>query len=40
MDYAEATYFDGYHFSHIAAWQEQHRLTRLRNGVDRRRCRR
>lgn len=20
MDYAEAAYFDGYHFKHVAAW--------------------
>jgi hypothetical protein len=30
MDYAELTYFDGYHFSHIAAWQDHRRLERKR----------
>ena len=29
MDYAEASYFDGYHFHHLGAWQEHRRLTRL-----------
>lgn len=28
MDYAEASYFDGYAFQHIAAWQENRRLRR------------
>lgn len=27
--YAELSYFDGYHFQHIAAWEEQRRLARL-----------
>lgn len=44
MLYAEASYFDGYHFHHIAAWQEHQRLERIRNEgrklVDRRRHRR
>jgi len=26
MDYAEASYFEGFHFQHIAAWLEQRRL--------------
>jgi hypothetical protein len=29
MDYAEASYFDGYHFRHIAAWQDHQRQRRL-----------
>lgn len=29
--YSEASYFDGYHFQHIAEWQEAKRLTRIRN---------
>lgn len=27
MDYAEAAYFDGYHFQHVAAYHEAHRLA-------------
>ena len=30
MTYAEAAYFDGAAFQHIAAWQERQRLTRIR----------
>lgn len=30
MDYAEASYFDGYHFQHIAAYHEAQRLLRIR----------
>lgn len=30
MPYAELAYFDGHHVAHIAAWQEQQRLTRIR----------
>lgn len=30
QNYAEASYFDGYAFQHIAAWQEMRRLQRLR----------
>ena len=26
--YAEASYFDGYHFAHIAAWLDHIRITR------------
>jgi hypothetical protein len=29
MDYAEASYFDGYHFQHIAAFEENNRLKRI-----------
>ncbi len=29
VSYAEASYFDGYHFQHIAAWAEHHRLLRI-----------
>lgn len=29
MDYAEASYFDGYHFQHIAAYNEEQRLRRI-----------
>lgn len=40
MDYAEASYFDGYHFHHIAARCEHERLCRrleqARRGIDRR----
>ena len=27
--YAELSYFDGYHFAHIAAWEEERRLRRI-----------
>lgn len=41
MLYAEAAYFDGYAFQHIAAWEEHKRLTRIRHqnrmAVERRR---
>lgn len=30
QNYAEASYFDGYHFQHIAAFQEECRLRRIR----------
>lgn len=33
--YAELSYFDGYHFQHIAAWQEQQRLARIRGRMTR-----
>lgn len=36
MIYAEASYFDGYHFQHIAAWQDHKRLERIR--ADARKC--
>lgn len=29
MNYAEATYFDGYHFAHIAARDDANRLSRM-----------
>lgn len=29
MNYAEASYFDGYHFQHIAARDEANRLARI-----------
>lgn len=29
MMYAEASYFDGYHFQHIAAWEDYKRLQRI-----------
>ncbi len=29
MDYSEASYFDGYHFHHIAAWEEARRLKNI-----------
>ncbi len=32
MDYAEASYFDGFHFQHIAAFKEMQRLE----GIQRR----
>lgn len=35
MDYAEASYFDGYHFSHVAAYCEHKRLARI-NAANRR----
>lgn len=28
-DYAEASYFDGYHFQHIADWEQAKRTKRL-----------
>lgn len=28
--YSEASYFDGYHFAHIAAYQEEERIRRIR----------
>lgn len=28
MLYAEASYFDGYHFHHIAAWEDAQRVKR------------
>ena len=31
QNYAEWSYFDGYAFAHIAAWQEANRLKRIRN---------
>lgn len=41
QNYAEASYFDGYHFQHIAAYLDSRRLKRLRReaarAVDRRR---
>lgn len=43
-DYAEASYFDGYHFQHIAARNEHLRLQRIRataiKALDRRSVRR
>lgn len=42
--YSEASYFDGYHFQHIAEWEEQRRLKRIRDNcrklAERRRNRR
>ena len=29
MIYSEASYFDGYHFAHIAAFEEHKRLQRI-----------
>lgn len=29
MIYSEAAYFDGYHFAHIAAFEEHKRLQRI-----------
>lgn len=29
MSYSEAAYFDGYHFAHIAAFEEHQRLRRI-----------
>jgi hypothetical protein len=31
QNYAEWSYFDGYAFQHIAAWQDHKRLQRIRN---------
>lgn len=28
--YSEASYFDGYHFAHIAAWEDAQRIARGR----------
>lgn len=33
MLYSEASYFDGYHFAHIAAYFEQMRLKRIDNSA-------
>lgn len=33
MMYAEASYFDGYHFAHIAAYEEEVRLRRIRRSA-------
>lgn len=30
MIYSEASYFEGYHFAHIAEWQDFQRLERIR----------
>lgn len=30
MIYAEASYFDNYHFQHIVAWEEYNRLKYIR----------
>lgn len=30
MLYKESSYFDGYHFAHIAAYEEAKRLARIR----------
>lgn len=42
--YAEASYFDGYHFQHIAAYEEHKRIERIRTtaikAMDRRSIRR
>jgi hypothetical protein len=35
MNYAEASYFDGYHFRHIAAYYEYQRLLWLRRAAAR-----
>ena len=40
MDYAERSYFDGYAFAHIAAWQDVQRLARIKRECDRRANRR
>lgn len=29
MLYSEASYFDGYHFAHIARWLDHQRLLRI-----------
>lgn len=31
--YSEASYFDGYHFQHIADFQEEQRLRRIRKSA-------
>ena len=36
MIYAEASFFDGAHFQHIADREEHQRLTRIRKAVERR----
>lgn len=44
MLYSEASYFDGYHFQHIAAYEEHKRIERIRTtaikAMDRRTSRR
>lgn len=37
MLYSEASYFDGYHFAHIAAWEEAKRISRARKHFTRQR---
>lgn len=34
MMYAEASYFDGYHFAHIAAYEDAKRLKRITKAVE------
>lgn len=34
MLYAEASYFDGYHFQHIAAYHEEQRIKRRGKQVE------
>ena len=34
MCYAEASYFDGYHFQHIAAYYEVKRIAAINKRVD------
>lgn len=33
MLYDEASYFDGYHFAHIAAWLDWQRLERIKRSL-------
>lgn len=35
MIYAEASYFDGYHFQHIVAYLENERWRRIRREAER-----
>lgn len=37
MLYGEASYFDGYHFAHIAEWLEHKRLERIARDMRERR---
>jgi len=34
MIYAEASYFDGYHFQHIVAWEDHKRLERIKQKAE------
>jgi hypothetical protein len=35
MLYSEASYFDGYHFQHIADWQEWKRICNIKKDANR-----
>lgn len=35
MIYSEASYFDGYHFQHIAAWEDERKHRRIERAMAR-----